>query len=61
MDELTEKEFIDQYEGYVARTCARDLYREMYPTGMHTNGPCRVRVDASHLMVLLNNFKKKNA
>lgn len=53
----TEQEFIDRYEGYAARRCARDLYRAMYPTGMHTNGPTMVLVNASHLEFLLRNFK----
>lgn len=56
MAKKTEEEFIDQYEGSVARRVARDLYREIYPVGMHTNGPCRVRVEASHLMQLLKPF-----
>lgn len=54
MPEKTEQEFIDQYVGYVHRKVARDLYRAMHPVGMHANGPCRVLVEASHLMHLLN-------
>jgi hypothetical protein len=56
MNEKTEQEFIDQYKGYVARRIARDLYRAMHPVGMHTNGQCRVQVEASHLFQLLKPF-----
>lgn len=58
MAKPTEQEFIDRYEGYVARRCARDLYREIYPTGMHTNGPSLVLVSASHLEWLLQPHKR---
>ncbi len=54
MDKPTEEEFVNRYVGYVHRKVARDLYRATYPAGMHTNGPCYVRVEASHLMHLLN-------
>jgi hypothetical protein len=57
MTKPTEQEFIDQYHGYVARRCARDLYRAIYPTGMHTNGPTVVVVSASHLEWLLQPHK----
>jgi hypothetical protein len=59
MDEKpTEQEFIDRYYGYVARRCARDLYRTIYPTGQTTNGPGRVIVEASHLTWLLESHKR---
>jgi hypothetical protein len=54
MDKPTEEEFVNRYVGYVHRKVARDLYRAMYPTVMHTNGPTPVLVEASHLMHLLN-------
>jgi hypothetical protein len=54
----TEHAFVDRYEGYVARRCARDLYRAIYPTGMHTNGPTVVIVNASHLEWLLTPHKR---
>lgn len=57
MAKPTEQEFIDQYYGYVARKCARDLYRVIYPTGQTTNGPARVIVEASHLQWLLQPHK----
>lgn len=57
----TEQEFVDRYVGYVARSCARRLYREMYPTGMHTNGPTVVVVPATHLEWLLQSHKRPTA
>jgi hypothetical protein len=57
MGEMEEQEFVGQYEGYPARKAARDLHRALHPVGMHTNGPCRVQVEASHLMQLLKPFK----
>lgn len=56
MDEKNEQEFVDQYVGYPARKTARDLHRALHPVGMRTNGPCRVQVEASHLMQLLKPF-----
>jgi hypothetical protein len=58
MAKPTEQEFIDQYEGYVARRCARELYRKMYPTGQTTNGPTLVIIEASHLQWLLQPHKR---
>lgn len=59
MSKPAETEFMDQYVGPIARRVSRELYRALYPTGMQTNGPCRVQVEASHLYRLLDNFKKK--
>lgn len=54
----TEEEFLARYDGdYVVKSTARKLYRELYPTGMHTNGPCRVTIDASHLHRLLSRWE----
>jgi hypothetical protein len=58
MAKPTEQEFIDQYEGYVPRRCARDLYRVIYPSGQTTNGPALVIVSASHLQWLLQPHKR---
>jgi len=57
----TEQEFVDLYDGYVARKIARDLYRAMHPVGMHTNGPTWVRVEASHLANLLEGSRRKDS
>lgn len=53
----SEIDFINKYEGPQARRAARDLYRALHPTGMHTNGPTHVQVEASHLMILLQRWK----
>lgn len=58
MDKPTENEFVDHYKGPIAKRVARDLYRALYPTGMHTNGPTMVKVEASYLMQLLRPFFK---
>lgn len=58
MDEMNEVQFIGQFEGYVARRVAREVYRAMHPTGMHTNGPTIVRVEASHLLRVLEKWKR---
>jgi hypothetical protein len=54
-----EQLFVDQYAGYPARKAARNLYRALHPTGMHTNGPCMVLVEVSHLHALLLPHKAK--
>jgi len=61
LPEKTEQEFVDQYEGYAAKQAARELYRAMYPTGMHTNGPLRVVVDGGYLLRLLSKWKVSDA
>lgn len=54
----TEAEFLAEYEPiYPVQRVAKDLYRQLYPSGMHTNGPCRVLVDASHLTYLLTKWR----
>lgn len=58
MPKQTEQEFVDQYHGYIPRRCARDLYRAIYPTGMHTNGPTMVTVHADHLSWLISPHKR---
>lgn len=54
----TEAEFCAQYEDkYVVQRLARGLYSAIHPTGMHTNGPCYVQVEASQLNWLLQYHK----
>lgn len=53
--------FVDTYQGPQARRIARDLHRAMNPGGMHTNGPTTVLVDASHLYILLNRWRREQS
>jgi hypothetical protein len=53
-----EDKFVAQFAGDpTARKAARTLYRAMHPTGMHTNGPTLVTLEASHLNRLLQRWK----
>jgi hypothetical protein len=52
-----EDEFVMRYDGPAAKKAARALYRAEHPTGMHTNGMTWVRIEASHLHVLLSLWK----
>lgn len=53
--------FVDNYKGPQARKIARDLHRAMNPGGMHTNGPTMVQVEASHLYILLNRWRREQS
>jgi hypothetical protein len=56
----TEAEFLAQYEAHPdVQRVARQLYRERYPSGMHHNGPMRVRVDARLLEYLLTRWRRE--
>jgi hypothetical protein len=59
MSNNPEADFKAQYENeYTVQKAAQELYRAQHPTGMHTNGPCRVVIDASHLLRILSRWKK---
>lgn len=53
-----EVSFVAQYEGPQAKKAARELYRAMHPGGMDTNGPTIVRIEASHLNILLGRWRR---
>lgn len=59
MSEKSETEFIERFEPHpLVKRVARELYRAENPSGMHTNGPTMVRLDASVVHYLLSRFAK---
>lgn len=60
-EKLTEQQFADQYEGYVAMQVAREVYRALHPKGMHTNGPTRVTIEVSRLLIVLSKWRAHSA
>lgn len=59
---MTEQEFLSKFDASrPIQELARAVYREMYTTGMRTNGPSRVRVDAYLLEYVLQRWKIQQA
>jgi hypothetical protein len=58
----SEAEFCAQFNPhYAVQRIARAVYRERYPSGMHTNGPMRVTLDVGLVQYLLTRWGKEKA
>lgn len=50
-------EALARYSDYCTKRVVRAVWEALHPVGMHTNGPCRVTVNADLLLKLLSRWE----